>query len=99
MNRDHIRSTLLEILSSNQFGSLQIDVSQITDSTSLLNDVPLDSLQLLEFIVAIENTFGFSANMKRMNIDMFDRFERVLDFVEERLASVEPSRVGGTHVA
>lgn len=99
MNRDHIRFTLLEILSSTQFGSLQIDVSQITDSTSLLNDIPLDSLQLLEFTVAIENTFGFAANMKRMNIDMFDRFERVVDFVEERLARVEPSRVGGYHVA
>jgi acyl carrier protein len=97
MNRDQIRSTLLDILSSSQFGSLQVDISQITDGTSLLNDIPLDSLQLLELIVAMEKTFGFAANTKRLNIDMFDRFERVIDFVEEHLASVQ--QLGGPHVA
>jgi acyl carrier protein len=99
MNRDEIRSRLLEILSSGQFASLQVDVSRLTDASSLLNDIPLDSLQLLEFIVAMEKTFGFAANTKRLNIDIFDRFARVIDFVEEQLATVQPSHFGGSHVA
>lgn len=83
MNVESAKTGLLNILSSTEFASLQIDVSQINDDTSLVNDVGLDSLQLLELLVAIELTFNFKINVKRLNIDIFDRFESLVAFVSE----------------
>lgn len=85
MDREEITRRLTGILTSKEFGSLQLDVSSLTEETSLLNDVALDSLQLLELVVAIEKSFGFRANTKRLNIDIFDRFGRVVDFVQGSL--------------
>jgi acyl carrier protein len=86
LDRDAIRDKLKSILTSTDFSSLQVDVSELTDDVSLLNDLALDSLQLLEFIVAMERTFGFKLNTKRLSVDVFDRFERVIDLVESSLA-------------
>jgi acyl carrier protein len=49
---------------------------------------------LLEFIVAIENEFEFTINTKKLNVDVFDRFGDVIDFV----AANAPQRTeGGNH--
>jgi hypothetical protein len=45
----------------------------------------VDSLQLLDFIVAMENAFGFKARSTELTIDTFDRLGRVIDFVQSRL--------------
>jgi acyl carrier protein len=85
MERQTVRTNLIEILRSPQFNSLQVDVSELTEETSLLNEITLDSLQLLEFIVAIENRFQFKINTKKLNVEIFDRFGAVIDFVLEYL--------------
>jgi acyl carrier protein len=93
MEREQIRERLIEILESPQFASLQVDGAKLTDETSLLNDVIVDSLQLLEFIVAIERAFGFKASSARLEIEVFDQFGRVIDFVQRSLPPVS-STVG-----
>ena len=85
LDRDAIREKLKAILTSSEFSSLQIDVSALADDASLLNDIALDSLQLLEFVVAMERTFGFKLDAKRLSVDIFDRFDRVIDLVESNL--------------
>lgn len=97
MDREEIIRRLTAILTSKEFGSLQLDVSSLTEETSLLNDVALDSLQLLELVVAIEKAFGFTANTKRLNIDMFDRFGRIVDFVQGSLAAARPAQAEGAY--
>ncbi len=87
MDRELVRSRLLHILSHKEFASLQIDVSRITDETSLLNDVGLDSLQLLELVVAIENAFCFKVNTRRLDVDIFDSFGALVTFVAEHEAA------------
>jgi acyl carrier protein len=87
VNREQVRTRLLEILTSKKFGSLQVDVSELTEETSLLNDITLDSLQLLEFIVAIENAFQFKVNTRRLSADVFDRFGSVIDFVHDSVGT------------
>jgi acyl carrier protein len=87
VNREQVRTHLLEILTSKKFGSLQVDVSELTEETSLLNDITLDSLQLLEFIVAIENAFQFKVNTRRLSVDIFDRFGSVIDFVHDSVGA------------
>lgn len=86
MNRDTVRTRLISILTSKDFGSLQVDVSDLSEDTSLINEIALDSLQLLEFIVAIENSFSFQVKTNRLNVDIFDRFGDVIDFVQENLS-------------
>lgn len=85
MERNAIRDQLIGILTSPQFSSLNADPSKLNDDTSLLNEVMVDSLQLLDFIVAMENTFHFKARSTELTIDTFDRFWRVIDFVQSRL--------------
>lgn len=95
MQREEIKTRLISILTSKEFSSLQVDVTQLTEDTSLLNDITLDSLQLLELIVAMENTFGFRADTRRLDVDIFDRFGRVVDFVVSNLpgAAIAPAAV------
>ncbi|HVG17914.1 MAG TPA: acyl carrier protein [Blastocatellia bacterium] len=85
MEREQIRGGIVDILTSKDFSSLQIDASSIDDDTSLLNDIALDSIQILELIVAIENRFQIRINTKRLNIDVFDRFSDLVDFVDSNL--------------
>lgn len=82
MSRDEIRRRLLELLASGDFSWTPVDVSTVTDDTSVLNQTTFDSLQLLELVVAIENAFGFRARADSLSIEMFDRLGSVIDFIE-----------------
>lgn len=86
MDRQQIKSRLVEILTSSEFGSLQVDASLLDEETSLLNDLALDSIQLLELVVAMENAFEISLDSQRLHLDVFDRFGSVVDFVRDSLA-------------
>jgi acyl carrier protein len=85
MERQAIREGILDILSSKDQMSLQIDVSEIHDDTSLINDVALDSIQILELIVAIENRFKFNINTEEISLDIFDRFSNLVDHIEAKM--------------
>jgi len=85
MNKPKIREEILNILASKEFMSLQVDVKAINDDTSLINDMALDSIQILELIVAIENKFKFGINTEEISLDIFDRFSDLIAYVEENL--------------
>lgn len=89
MDRQEIKQEILEILGSKDFMSLQVDVKDINDDTSLINDVALDSIQILELIVAIENKFKFSINTEEINIDIFDCFFHLIDYVHANVNGKE----------
>lgn len=91
MTHQEIRTNLIQILTSEKFKELGVDPSEIDDDTSLLNEVMVDSLQLLDFISEIEHVFGFKATAKYLNLDVFDRFADVIDFVSR---SVKEAQVG-----
>jgi acyl carrier protein len=82
MEKQEINQEIQDILTSKDFMSLQIDVKNIHDDTSLINDVGLDSIQILELIVAIENKFQFAINTNELNIDIFDHYSDLLEYVE-----------------
>jgi acyl carrier protein len=54
---DNTRDRLISILTSPSHMSLQLSAIDITDETSLINDLGLDSIQVLEFCTAIEDEF------------------------------------------
>lgn len=97
MDRKQIRERLVGILSSSELGLSQLDVSTLNEDTSLLDEIIVDSLQLLEFIVAMENAFGFKVTVERLNIDIFDRFGRVVDFVQGSVSAASPGTSEASH--
>jgi acyl carrier protein len=54
---DDTRSRLIMILTAPTHMSLQLSLTDINDETSLVDDLGLDSIQLLEFATAIEDEF------------------------------------------
>ncbi|MBI5638134.1 MAG: acyl carrier protein [Nitrospinae bacterium] len=81
MDREEIRKALLDILCSKDQMSLQLDTSDIKDDTSLLSDVCLDSIQILELVVAIENKFKVCINTEEITLDIFDRFSDLVEYI------------------
>lgn len=81
MHKQEIKQKILDILASKETMSLQVDVSDIHDDTSLINDMALDSMQILELIVFLEEAFKFSIDTENLNIDTFDRFSDLVDFI------------------
>ena len=51
-----VEAGIIQILRS-ELSSAEID-DQIDDKTSLLRDIGLDSVQIIEFVVALEQKFG-----------------------------------------
>jgi len=85
MHKQEIKQKILDILASKETMSLQVDVSDIRDDTSLINDMALDSMQILELIVFLEEAFKFSIDTENLNIDTFDRFSDLVDFIDVNL--------------
>ncbi|MCP4153817.1 MAG: acyl carrier protein [bacterium] len=85
MDKQEVKKNLLELLTSKDTMSLQIDETDLKEETSLINDIGLDSIQILELIVAIENKFKFSIDTDEINIEIFDRFADLVDFIEENV--------------
>lgn len=85
MNRNEIAERIKNLLKSNEFMSLRNLVDSIHEDTSLINDLALDSIQILELIVGIENEFGVACEYDELNLDMFDKFSHLVDFIEKKL--------------
>jgi acyl carrier protein len=70
---DDTRDRLIAILTSPTLMSLQLVVSDIDDETSLISDLGLDSIQLLEFSIAIEDEFkiNIAESIERSTLDRF----------------------------
>ncbi len=88
MDKQEVKQNLLEILTSKDTMYLQIDEKDLEEKTSLITDIGLDSIQILELIVAIENKFKFSIDTDDLNIKIFDRFSELIEFIEERIKNV-----------
>lgn len=85
MERSIISSRIKSVLKGTQFMALKELIDSITDDMSLVSDLSLDSIQILELIVELEKEFGFSCQPDELNLDMFNRFGDVINFVEKKL--------------
>lgn len=85
MKREDILSLIKGILKGDDFVILDTVVEDINEDTSLINDMVLDSLQVLNLIVLIENQFGFSCDEEELSLDLFDNMSELVDFIESKL--------------
>ena len=86
MTRREVFERIKNILKEEQITVLGEQVDTITDETSLINDFALDSIQILELIVNIEKEFEMECNADELNIDLFDRYADLVDFVYKKVS-------------
>ena len=87
MNKKDISDRIKKVLSGNQFLIGQGLIDSIGEQTSLINDLALDSIQILELIIGLEKEFMFTCEPDELNIDIFDRFDALVTFVEKKLSA------------
>lgn len=84
MNRTEIINVIKEIFLGDDFVILKDVVKEIDEGTSLISDLALDSLQILNFIVLLERRFNFSCEEDELNLDLFDNVSTLIDFIVEK---------------
>lgn len=93
MEREAIRAQLLEILNSIALMSLQLQITQLTDDVSLVRDLALDSVQILELIVEMEDRFGFACHADELGAELFDRVGNVIDYIARKSVERQAAEV------
>jgi acyl carrier protein len=82
---DDTRERLIEILTAPTQMSLELQVSDMNDDTSLIDDLGLDSIQLLEFSIAIEREFDIQMTK---SVSFFPRFGDLVAFVRDARTAI-----------
>jgi acyl carrier protein len=85
---DDTRDRLIAILTSPNHMSLQLSDVEIHDETSLINDLGLDSIQVLEFCTAVEDELKIDI-AESIQHSTLNRFADLVALVRDaRVASV-----------
>ncbi len=85
MSREEILNMIKEILTGDEFVILKDVAMKITEETSLLSDMALDSLQILNLIVLLEDKFGFVCDEEELNLDLFNCMSELIDFIVRKV--------------
>ncbi|TVX93566.1 acyl carrier protein [Paenibacillus agilis] len=83
MEKEMIIEEIKEMLRSGLASSTITD--EIHEDTSLLRDVGLDSVQLIELVVVIEAKLDLPIFNEDLNASLFDRFGSLVDFIHSKL--------------
>lgn len=60
-----------------------VDCNSIDESTDLINDIGIDSLQLINFILSIEDEFELEIDFDSFDITHLNRFQLLCKFIED----------------
>lgn len=60
-----------------------ISQSQLTDDTDLIDDLGLNSLDFLQFILKIENEFDIEIDIEKLEIRYFKKLIQLEEFINE----------------
>ena len=93
MKKEEIVNELKLILKSDKFSAFRNHIDSINDNTSLLKDIAMDSIQILEFVIEMEKKFSFSCEANELNLDIFNRFESLVSFIQKKLVSKTEDQV------
>ena len=85
MNEKEIIEKISIILQGQKFRITKEKTDKINGHTSLINHFSLDSLQILELIIEIEQVFQFSCSARELNIDMFDNMGKLIELIQEKV--------------
>jgi len=82
MSDERIEDRLKEIIVERLF--LKIEPSGIGDEDSLTDDHGVDSVQLLEIVVGLEEEFGISFEDEDFDIEIFKTVKSIAECVREK---------------
>ncbi len=82
MSDQRIEDRLKELIVERLF--LKIDPSEIGDEDNLMDDHGIDSVQLLEIVVGLEEEFGVSFEDEDFDIEVFKTVKSIADCVREK---------------
>ena len=73
--RDEIQDTVITVVAK----QINIDKKKIKSNTNLLTDLPLDSLDLVEILMDLEDKFGIESDESDMNA--FETIEDITNYI------------------
>jgi acyl carrier protein len=76
--RDKIISILCEIK-----GDLNIE--EISDDADLINDIGLDSLQMINFLLQIEDEFDIEVDFEELDYNLMRSISKFTQFIENQI--------------
>ncbi|MFC1460886.1 acyl carrier protein [Verrucomicrobiota bacterium] len=65
---------------------VQMKPDEIESTASLINDIGLDSIQVLEFVVGLEEEFGISLEDEELSVELFENVNSIAQFIERKIA-------------
>lgn len=80
MDREVISCKLKDIIV--EIKNQELSADTIVDSTNLVTEIGIDSLQLINFILSIEDEFEIELDFESFDLIHLNRFEALVDFVD-----------------
>jgi acyl carrier protein len=85
-SENEFQDKLIDILYDNKAISLEMNREEFNPKISLINDLKLDSIQLLEYLLAIEFNLEINLDYEDLEIDLFDDFNKFSNYLYHKAA-------------
>ena len=77
-----VEETIKELLVERLF--LQVEPSEIANDALLMETLGIDSIQIFEIVVGLEETYGLSFEDEEFNIEVFQTVASISEFVRAK---------------
>ena len=84
MSENEIKAQLKELIVERLF--LNVKAEEIQDDENLMGTYNIDSVQLFEIVVGLEEVFGVSMAEADFSIELFENVNSIADYVKSNLA-------------
>lgn len=81
MDRNNVLDSIKSILKKSDYYFLQDVVDEITEKTEICEDLSMDSIQIMEFIVDIENFFGIRFDFSEIDANNIRTIEEIINMI------------------
>lgn len=82
---ESMENSLIGIMKNTDFFSMKITGQEITATTSIIKDLALDSIQLLEYLVTVENELSLNLDYQDLSIEVFENFHTLAQYFYQKL--------------
>jgi len=75
--KEKIAKVLTEVISK------KVEPSELTDEVDLIDEIGLNSLQFLEFILGVENEFDVEIDVGNLDLRYFKKYSSLQQYIQE----------------
>jgi acyl carrier protein len=83
--KNELQNKLIDILYESKAISLEMNREDFNPEISLIKDLKLDSIQLLEYLMAIELKLEVDVDYEDLQIDVFDDFNEFTNYFYQKV--------------